>query len=213
MKALLVGAMALVGGSQALFGGPARAMAPTTNTGGERAVAAVSETWRWPRHCFFYRQKYWKRLRTEDTVSNDPIKTSPAAHALAGNKLGMLTSAGALAITALLGTSGCTASLAAEPSVVAYDNGYAEGDIVTVPEDVRTYPHMYYGGNYTYLVDGRWVYPSNRGWRAYRNEPGELRTYRAQVYASPREHVAPPERRFEGPAVNAYPRPTVRQRR
>lgn len=144
-------------------------------------------------------------------MPNDIIKTSPRAHALAGNKLGMLTGAGALAITALFGASGCTASLAAEPAVVTYDNGYAEGEIVTVPEDVRTYPHTYYGGNYAYLVDGRWVYPSNRGWRTYRSEPNELRTYRTQVYASPREHAAPRVHHFDVPDANAYPRPTVRE--
>ena len=145
-------------------------------------------------------------------MSNNATKTTPATHALTGKKLGMLSSVGALAVTALLGASGCTASLAAEPAVVTYDNGYAEGEIVTVPEDVRTYPHTYYGGNYTYFVDGRWVYPTNRGWRTYRTEPGELRTYRSQVYASPREHVAPRVHHFEVPEANAYPSPTVRQR-
>jgi hypothetical protein len=51
-----------------------------------------------------------------------------------------------------------------------------------VPERIEYYPRVRYRGEYTYLVDGRWYYPSRtpRGWVVFKEEPEELRRYRIE---------------------------------
>ncbi len=43
-----------------------------------------------------------------------------------------------------------------------------------VPSDIVFYPHVLFGGDDAYLVDGRWYRPAAEGWRVFTSEPLEL---------------------------------------
>ncbi len=47
-----------------------------------------------------------------------------------------------------------------------------------LPRDVLFYPHVLYGGDNAYLVDGRWYRPAADGWVVFTEEPVELETLR-----------------------------------
>jgi hypothetical protein len=55
-----------------------------------------------------------------------------------------------------------------------------------VPVEIAAYPRVYFRGTFAYLVDGRWFYPTNRGWVVFEQEPRELRNYRQTYETSPR---------------------------
>jgi len=59
-----------------------------------------------------------------------------------------------------------------------YEAGYPATYVETVPAYAYYQPRVYYRGRYAYLVDGRWYYPSDRGWVVFREEPRELYRYR-----------------------------------
>lgn len=88
------------------------------------------------------------------------IKLSPRSAAM-----------GLVAIAAIAFGAGCTATVQTEP---VYADADAEVAVDTVPVNVYTYPHEYYGGRTVYLVDGRWYYRSGPRWVTYRREPVEL---------------------------------------
>jgi len=98
---------------------------------------------------------------------------------------------GLLAILSSALGAGCTASVQADPVVVATD---AEVVVDTVPVNIETYPRGYYEG-VVYLVDGRWVYRSGGRWVTYRREPVELGRRRVLVERRHRGLVAPAYRR------------------
>ena len=106
--------------------------------------------------------------------------------------------AAVLAAVAMLGGTGCEATLHTPRAVITYDTGdyFVRSDLV--PPDIWAYPHVFYGGASVYLVGGRWYYPTTRGWRAMRSEPVELGRQRTRIYASPQY------RRFRAPAYG-YP--------
>jgi hypothetical protein len=54
-----------------------------------------------------------------------------------------------------------------------------------LPRDVLFYPHVFYGGDAAYLVDGRWYRPGENGWVVFTEEPVELEMLR---------HTLEPER-------------------
>jgi hypothetical protein len=47
-----------------------------------------------------------------------------------------------------------------------------------LPRDVLFYPHVIYGGDAAYLVEGRWYRPGADGWVVYTEEPLELEIVR-----------------------------------
>jgi hypothetical protein len=96
------------------------------------------------------------------------------------------------------------ATVRPEPVAVTYEYEPPVVEATVVPVDIRAYPRVDYSGGYVYLVDGRWYYPSARGWMVYRDEPRELSRYRAQIERSPR-YRSPP-------AVYAYPQERRRER-
>jgi hypothetical protein len=49
---------------------------------------------------------------------------------------------------------------------------------VAVPSDVLFYPHVIYGADDAYLVDGKWYRPGVSGWVVFSHEPVELELLR-----------------------------------
>lgn len=47
-----------------------------------------------------------------------------------------------------------------------------------LPRDVLFYPHVIYGGDAAYLVEGRWYRPGTEGWVVFTEEPVELEMMR-----------------------------------
>lgn len=83
-----------------------------------------------------------------------------------------------LCATALVGVTGCTATVTARPAraQVIYDDPVVYVD--EAPPDVYARPSAYYHGRPAYLVGARWYYPSEDGWVYFRDEPVELRRAR-----------------------------------
>jgi hypothetical protein len=52
-----------------------------------------------------------------------------------------------------------------------------------VPPDIAFYPHIYYGGDDAYLVEGRWFRPGADGWVTFLEEPLELQLVRRSLMA------------------------------
>jgi hypothetical protein len=137
----------------------------------------------------------------EEAVSFQAIERPrvPKANGIAGISVGF----GVFAAAILLAGSGCTATFTPEPVTVTYREPVVEAQ--AVPVDIYTYPRVFYGGTYVYLVDGRWYAPSPRGWVVYRQEPRELNRYRVRIQSSPRYQQRAP--------VYAAPREEGRERR
>jgi hypothetical protein len=111
--------------------------------------------------------------------------------------------------------SGCAARVySSEPAYPASgDDSVVYVD--TVPINIETYPHYYYGDGYAYYVDGRWYRRGPRGWGYYRQEPPELERRRVEVRQAPeaprgRPYVqqAPEEPSRERPNVQHAPEPS-----
>ncbi|WP_437733524.1 hypothetical protein [Sorangium sp. So ce1335] len=127
---------------------------------------------------------------------NVPVLDTPSpratAHAPQRGRLAMLA---ALVALALLGATGCAAEVhtrAAAPATVTYEEVtvYEEPvvHVAAAPAYIETYPRVYYRGSYVYYVDGRWYYPSHRGWVYYRHEPRALVRYRVDFDARRAHH-------------------------
>ncbi|HEX4447668.1 MAG TPA: hypothetical protein VH044_13055 [Polyangiaceae bacterium] len=52
-----------------------------------------------------------------------------------------------------------------------------------VPTDVVFYPHVLYGGDDAYLVEGQWFRPGISGWEVFTEEPVELAMIRQSTLA------------------------------
>jgi hypothetical protein len=81
---------------------------------------------------------------------------------------------------ALIGASGCSATITASPprTRVLYD--YPVVYVDNVPARVYDSPRVNYRGRPAYLVGSRWYYPTDRGWVYFAEEPRELRQQRTQ---------------------------------
>ena len=53
--------------------------------------------------------------------------------------------------------------------------------VTGVPTDLTFYPHVYYGGDDAYLVEGRWYRPGADGWVVFAGEPLELQLVRLSL--------------------------------
>jgi hypothetical protein len=108
-------------------------------------------------------------------------------------------------LLALLLTS-CYGTTRVEGGVV-YD--YPVVQVEAAPMHIDTYPRVYYRGNYAYLVEGRWYYPTASGWVVFRQEPEVLSSYRVRYY---RQYPHRVNRRHEmgTPAPRQRPRPRRR---
>jgi hypothetical protein len=104
-----------------------------------------------------------------------------------------------LGLTLATALPGCVAH--AEGALVAdYPAEYVE----TVPPRIEYYPSVVYRGSPAYLVEGRWYYRTHDRWVVFRDEPVELRNYRARqapAYLRPshgyRQDRRAEQRRFE----------------
>ena len=91
-----------------------------------------------------------------------------------------------------LGTTGCMATIDAEPAYLVTSEApvaAAEAPVVYVqaaPVNIEAYPREYYGGRYVYLAGGRWYSRSPRGWVVYHREPVELGRRRVVIERAPR---------------------------
>jgi hypothetical protein len=54
-----------------------------------------------------------------------------------------------------------------------------------LPRDVLFYPHVLYGGDSAYLVEGRWYRPGASGWVVFTEEPLELEMLRHTLEPEP----------------------------
>ena len=105
--------------------------------------------------------------------------------------------ASALAAMAGIGATGCAATVTAEPVTADVVFSYPVVRVESAPARVYDRPHVHYRGREAYLVNGRWYYPTDRGWVYFREEPTELRRYREAHADSrePRRYQAPHEER------------------
>ena len=126
-------------------------------------------------------------------------------------RLGLAAPLGSLALLAALGTlSGCVARVG-PPAVGGYATVYAD----SVPANVYSYPHVWYGGGYAYLVGDQWYYPSSGGWVVLREEPQELYRYRSTYgYPGGPGYYGRTYRQAPPPAYTpyGYPPPATRVR-
>jgi len=111
---------------------------------------------------------------------------------------------GAFIMACATGALGCTATVPRAVTVETYPEPIAVRAQI-VPTDIYAYPRVWYNGSYVYLVDGRWYYPTNQGWRVYRREPQELSRQRTRIHQAPE--------RYYRRAEPAYPRELDRERR
>lgn len=84
---------------------------------------------------------------------------------------------GLLAAVALMGVTGCTATVTARPARTAVLYDYPVVYVDDAPRVVDS-PVVFYHGRPAYLVGSRWYYESNAGWLYFRDEPRELRRAR-----------------------------------
>src|SRR5688572_12033230 len=84
---------------------------------------------------------------------------------------------GVLAAAALVGVTGCTATVTARPARTAVLYDYPVVYVEDAPR-VADSPVVFYHGRPAYLVGSRWYYESNAGWLYFRDEPRELRRAR-----------------------------------
>ena len=104
----------------------------------------------------------------------------------------------ALAAVASLGATGCAATVTATPVHARVLFSYPVVYVESPPVRVYQRPHVVYRGRNAYLVDGRWYYPSERGWVYFREEPTELRRYR-EAHAEARVPSRGTRRTYEAP--------------
>jgi hypothetical protein len=74
--------------------------------------------------------------------------------------------------------------------VAAKRHSHTAGAVATdraseVPTDIVFYPHVLFGGDDAYLVEGRWYRPAAEGWRVFTSEPLELDLLRRTLEENP----------------------------
>jgi hypothetical protein len=99
---------------------------------------------------------------------------------------------------ATLGIGACAGTQAEATLVYDYPAVYVD----SVPAHALYQPRVYYHGRYAYLVDGRWYYPTHRGWVVFREEPRELQRYRVRYDTH----------RYPGYRYDRYDTPSYRYR-
>jgi hypothetical protein len=100
----------------------------------------------------------------------------------------------------LVGVTGCTATVTAQPARTAVLYDYPVVYVDEVPTRIYENPSANYRGRPAYLVGTRWYYRSDRGWVYFREEPSELRTARTthryrRVESTPARRPAVEQRR------------------
>jgi hypothetical protein len=77
----------------------------------------------------------------------------------------------------------------------------------TVPTDIYTYPRVWYGDRFVYLVGDQWYAPQGRAWVVLRSEPPALTRYRSAYRPRPPAAWAPPAPGVRPPAPGFRPAP------
>jgi hypothetical protein len=103
--------------------------------------------------------------------------TTPRSGLLARRKPATLVAMTALAGLSALAALGCEATFTPGPLTATWDTGAAYV-YVEPPYDVTSYPRVWYGDRWVYLVDGAWYAPTVQGWTVLRQEPRELGRFR-----------------------------------
>ncbi len=92
---------------------------------------------------------------------------------------------------------GCSATVTAGVPTVA---GHQVAAVDAVPAGLEAHPRAFYRGEYAYLINGQWYYPTASGWVVFLDEPRELASVRMHIETAPGRRA---------PAVE-YGYPTVR---
>lgn len=135
-------------------------------------------------------------------------------------KVGKALASSLLAAAALLGGTGCAATVTATPVRARVLYSYPVVHVESAPVAVYDSPRVHYHGRPAYLVGSRWYYPAEGGWVYFTQEPRELRAYREKrsysrvqpratrrTYVEPKRRYVEPKRRYVEP-----PRETERRR-
>jgi len=96
--------------------------------------------------------------------------TWPLALAAARSRAASRYAAPLSAFVALFAATSCVAP--EQPRHVSAEH------VTDVPPDVVFYPHVLYGADAAYLVDGKWYRPATDGWVTFAEEPLELELVR-----------------------------------
>jgi hypothetical protein len=115
----------------------------------------------------------------------------------------------ALCLAAAAFSFGCSATLTAgAPRVAGYEVAAAQA----VPVGIDRYPRVTYRGEWAYLVDGLWYYPTASGWVIFQEEPPELAQYRYR-YERTAPRARPPDVEYGYPRAPTQPREIHREYR
>jgi hypothetical protein len=76
-------------------------------------------------------------------------------------------------------TAGLAFGCVPASATVVYDQPAEYVEVAEVPPTIYYEPYVYYRGRPAYYVSGRWYYRYSGRWVVFRDEPRELRTYRA----------------------------------
>jgi hypothetical protein len=92
----------------------------------------------------------------------------------------------ALAVAAFFVPAALVWSVCSRTSLSSWRSWSDARDVSTeptpsVPTDVVFYPHVLYGGDDAYLVEGRWYRPQVNGWAVFTKEPLELAMIRRSL--------------------------------
>jgi hypothetical protein len=119
--------------------------------------------------------------------------TTPPSRSFAPGKSGTFLVLTLLAGLSALVAAGCETTFTPGPLTASWQVGgtwYAEP-----PYEITSYPHVWYGDRWLYLVDGVWYAPTAEGWIILRDEPRELGRYRRYYEPdSPRRYAPSPPR-------------------
>jgi hypothetical protein len=86
----------------------------------------------------------------------------------------------ALSLVLVIGIAACAHTLPQEkrgPEVYGYSVRPSSVDPVVADRA----PRVYWRGSWARLVDGQWLYPTDRGWVMFTEEPPELQRHRDSI--------------------------------
>jgi hypothetical protein len=123
--------------------------------------------------------------------------TTPPSRPFARGKRGILVALTTLAGLSALGAAGCEATFTPGPLATSWEVG-ATWAAEDVPNDITSYPHVWYEGRWIYLVDGIWYAPTRHGWIVLREETPDLSRYRRYYEPDSSPRYAPTAPRERG---------------
>jgi hypothetical protein len=116
--------------------------------------------------------------------------TMPPSRPFARGNPGIFVVLTALAGLTALGAAGCETTFTPGPLTASWQVGGA-WYYTEPPYDISSYPRVWYGDRWVYLVDGVWYAPTTQGWVILRDEPRELGRYRQYYEPDQRRRYEP----------------------